>query len=375
MANHGFQNNTQKPFCNCSVSSSTRNQHLLPLQLFSRSGITVVFGMILCTAWRLFHIGHPCPSLLRPDICRIFQHIPSWKYNPTNDTRPTYFRESHTDSSHSPEMHVILCNSSHRHLSWIDSVCPSQGELFYLHWILQHWPALSFVDAHTIDDHLFRTYQEAATAMGLFADENKGIYALREAIKTLHTLQQLRILLVHLLVNDLLPTPINVWNDMHEHFALDFRLKNGGLIEIGVDCVLQELTTYLEEYGKWLANYELPEPDSCLWEVEHEMVHWGGNREMLAAWADRAYDMFNNEQKDIYEKVFMLSCTICHSWCLLMGKRDRVRCSWFVPSLTGFVQWDESRCWQSLLLLQPSFIWGVEQHTLPLRSTFLYGDS
>lgn len=195
------------------------------------------------------------------------------KYNPTNNTRPMYFRESHTDGSHSPEMHVILCNSSHWHLSQIDGVCPLQGELFYLHWILQHQPALSFEDAHTIDDHLFGTYQEAATAMGLFADENKGIYALREAIKTLHTPQQLWILLIHLLVNNLLPMPINVWNNMHEHFALNFTLQNSGLVEIGVYHALQELTTYLEEYGKQLADYGLSEPDSCLQEVEHEMVH------------------------------------------------------------------------------------------------------
>ena len=236
------------------------------------------------------------------------------KYNPTNNTRPT-FRESHADGSHSPEMHVILHNSSHRHLSQIGGVCPSQGELFYLCWILQHRPALSFEDACTVDDHLFRTYQEAATVMGLFVDENEGIYALREFIETLHTLWQLQILLVHLLVNDLLPTPINVWNDIHEHFALNFTLQNGGLVEIGVDRVLQELITYLEEYGKQLADYGLPEPDSHSQEVEHEMVCWGGNHEMLAAWADRAYNMFNNEQKDIYEDVIH---AVIHHMPLLM---------------------------------------------------------
>ena len=158
-----------------------------------------------------------------------------------------------------------------------------QGELFYLRQILQHQPALSFEDARTIDDHLFGTYQEVATAMGLFADQNEGIYALREAIETLCTPQQLWILLIHLLVNDLLPMPINIWSDMHEHFALDFTLQNGELVEIGVDRVLQELTTYLEEYRKRLADYGLPEPDSRLREVEHEMVRWGGNCEMLAA--------------------------------------------------------------------------------------------
>ena len=110
----------------------------------------------------------------------------------------------------------------------------------------------------------------------------KGIYALREAIETLHTPWQLQISLVHLLVNNLLPTPINIWNNMHEHFVLNSTLQNSKLVEIGVDCALQELTTYLEEYGKRLADYGLPEPDSCSQEVEHEMVCWGGNCEMLA---------------------------------------------------------------------------------------------
>lgn len=245
------------------------------------------------------------------------------KYNPANNTRSTYFRESHAEDSRSPEMHVILRNASHRHLSRIDGVRPSQGELFYLRRILQHRSALSFEDARTVGERIFETYQEAATEMGLFADENEGIYALKEAIETLRTPRQLRILLVHLLVNDLLPTPINAWNDMHEHLALDFTLRNGGLVEIGVDHALQELATYLEEYGKRLSDYGLPEPESRSREVEHELVRWGGNREMLAARADRAYETFNDEQKEIYDEVIH---AVIHRMPLLMfidGKAGR----------------------------------------------------
>jgi hypothetical protein len=55
------------------------------------------------------------------------------------------------------------------------------------------------------------TFQEAATALGLFANEKEAEYALMEAIQTLKTPWKLHLLFVHLLVNDYIPTPLAHW--------------------------------------------------------------------------------------------------------------------------------------------------------------------
>ncbi|KIM65721.1 hypothetical protein SCLCIDRAFT_22599 [Scleroderma citrinum Foug A] len=57
-----------------------------------------------------------------------------------------YFCEHASDSHDAPLMHVVQRDITHLHLSCIDAIRPSQGELFYLHAILQSWSALSFID-------------------------------------------------------------------------------------------------------------------------------------------------------------------------------------------------------------------------------------
>ena len=67
-------------------------------------------------------------------------------------------------------MHVVQRDVTHPHLSQINPVCPSQGELFYLRAILQFRPALSFLDARTVNGQIYETFQEVAIALGCFAD-------------------------------------------------------------------------------------------------------------------------------------------------------------------------------------------------------------
>ena len=224
------------------------------------------------------------------------------KYDITQAHRPNYYIEQpHADNS--PSMHVILRSLSLPHIGRIRDVRPSEGDVFYLHALLQHRPASSYVDARTVDGVEFPSYQEAATELGLFANENESEYALMEAIQSLKTPRQLRLLFVHLLVNDCVPTPHAHWEIFQENFALDYTLQNNNSLDIGMDHALQEIGQCLEEYGKTLSDYGLPEPMSYGREVEHELAKWSSDRDGLSLRADAAARTFNPEQRFIYDQI------------------------------------------------------------------------
>jgi hypothetical protein len=77
--------------------------------------------------------------------------------------------------------------------------------------------------------------------MGLFATQKEAEYALLEGIQTLRTPRQLRILFVHLLVNDCVPTPIFLWDSLAEHLSFDHTLHHGSVQEIGINEALCEI--------------------------------------------------------------------------------------------------------------------------------------
>jgi PIF1-like helicase len=202
-----------------------------------------------------------------------------------------------------PPMQVILRTDVHRHLGRIHDIPPSRGEVFYLRALLQHRPARSFEDVRTVDGTIYDSYQEAAVELGLFANEREAEYALFEGIRNLKTPHQLRLLFVHLLVNDCVPTPMMLWDKIAHHLALDYTLRNNNMPTIGVEHTLCRLGECLEEYGKTLSDYGLPEPISYGREVEHELARWNVNPTALATEADATYDIFNTEQRIIYDTI------------------------------------------------------------------------
>ena len=124
-----------------------------------------------------------------------------------------------------------------------------------------------------------------------------------EAIQSLKTPRQLRLLFVHLLVNDCVPTPLGHWETFQESFALDYTLRNNNTLDLGLDHALQEIGQCLEEYGKTLSDYSLPEPMSYGREVEHELAKWASDREGLSIHADATANSFNPEQRYIYDQI------------------------------------------------------------------------
>jgi len=200
-------------------------------------------------------------------------------------------------------MHVIQQDHSRSHLTRIQPVRPSQGHLFYLCTILQNRPALSFEDARTVDGMVKPTYQDAAMAMGLFADRNEAQLAMEEAVLTLKTPRQLRLLFVHLLVNDCVPTPLLLWQTFHSAMATDFRLQSGNNTEMADSRALDNIHALLAEYGRSPSDYGLPVPSTHSSEVLHEIIRWGFQTSHLEEEATLARERMTPEQSAIFDAI------------------------------------------------------------------------
>ena len=225
------------------------------------------------------------------------------RYEIRNISNPRYYDESPANPSTNPRMHVVQRDPMHAHLSRVDTIRPSQGELFYLRAILQSRPALSFINTRTVNGVIHQTFQEAAIALGLFADQNEAQYAIDEALATLATPRQLRLLFIHLLVNDCVPTPIDIWTKYQQHMVCDFTLQLGFNTDLALNRALEDLNRTLEEHGKSLSFYGLPDPITFSAEVEHELERWGRDHIGLRNRVATAIAIMTDEQHFIYNRI------------------------------------------------------------------------
>jgi hypothetical protein len=224
------------------------------------------------------------------------------KYDPTNNGRESFFLEE-SPPNHAAPMHVIQRQPDRPHITRIQAVHLSQGDVFYLRALLQNRPANSFLDIRTIAGVVYGTYQEAALALGLFATDNEAEYSMMEAVAALRTPRQMRILFIHLLTNECVPTPIRLWERFQEELSQDFILEYHGHVELGVSAALAELGQYLDEFGKTLDQYGLPQPISRSNEVTHELQRWSAQGVHLMTRAINSAILFNPEQDHIYSQI------------------------------------------------------------------------
>ena len=225
------------------------------------------------------------------------------RFDIRNASNPRYYDESPPTSSVNSRMHVVQRDAMHTHLSRVNTIRPSQGELFYLRTILQSRAISSFLDARTVNGVIHETFQEAAIALGLFADQNETQYAMDEAIATLATPRQLRQLFVHLLVNDCVIAPIDIWTKYQQHMAHNFALQLGLNTDLALNRTLEDLNKSLEEHGKLLSSYGLPDPISFTTEVQHELERWGHNPMNLCNRVATAIATMTHEQHFIYNRI------------------------------------------------------------------------
>ncbi len=225
------------------------------------------------------------------------------KYDASKATQAHYYLERDPGDGIT-RMHVIRRQASNHHVCRLQPARPSEGERFYLRAILQHRAVMSFEDAYTVDGTRYETFQDAANALGLFADDDEGELALLEAITTLRTPKQLRVLFVHLLVNECITLPRALWETHQVALSRDLiLLHHNGVEELGIQDALEDLGRMLEEYGKSLSHYGLPEPTVHTAEVQHELQRWHPLRQSMREQADAAMAQLNHEQRAIADVI------------------------------------------------------------------------
>ena len=182
----------------------------------------------------------------------------------------------------------------------IHSIPPRIGELFYVRVLLLHRPASSFEDLRTIHGRVYATYQEAATALGLFEDESEAVRAMREAVAAYSRPGQLRFLFAHLLLD--LPTPaITLWETFREHLSADFALDHNE--DEANRLTLQAISRYLRSQGASLSQFGLPEPVAVDREINMELDAFLGRHQTLLQQSQESYEMMNPEQRSVFDRV------------------------------------------------------------------------
>jgi hypothetical protein len=99
------------------------------------------------------------------------------------------------------------------------------GEKWYLRLILYKQPVISFIDARTVDEITFQTFQEAALARKLVEDENEAAMSFQWA--TLHSSPPELRTLFAIMTSQGFPT-VKIYNDpelrmkLMEDYFIDF---------------------------------------------------------------------------------------------------------------------------------------------------------
>ncbi|KIY51825.1 hypothetical protein FISHEDRAFT_12425, partial [Fistulina hepatica ATCC 64428] len=109
------------------------------------------------------------------------------KFDATSPAKANHFLEQNSDSTSSHPMHVILRAASACHTTRLHSLLKPHSEAFYVRTLLLHRPARSFSQLRTVDGVEYLSFQEAAYALHLFADENEAQHAMNEAVESLRT--------------------------------------------------------------------------------------------------------------------------------------------------------------------------------------------
>jgi hypothetical protein len=170
---------------------------------------------------------------------------------------------------------------------------------------------------------VYPSFQAACVALGLFADRNEAQVCMQEAVDTLRTPQQLRILFVHLLTNSCIGAPLQFWIEFRQKISEDFILDAADDTEQGYNQALRVLGSSLQSHGKLLGDYGLPQPIADENEVERELRHWSQQTTALQQQVHLGLSMFNDEQRDIF---LQIQYAILHNEPLLMfidGKAGR----------------------------------------------------
>jgi hypothetical protein len=172
------------------------------------------------------------------------------------------------------------------------------GECFYLHALLLHKPALSFLDLHTIKGHTFDSFHEAACDIGLFKNQNEGCLALQKAIESLRTPSQLRFLFSEIILEGY--TAMLLWLEFQEMLSIA-HIQRLGNHHNGYEFSLQIIDDLLSHSRKHLADFSLPSPPRHSIEVYNKQTYLQNNHAVFEAQSNNMGEQLNAEQQQILQ--------------------------------------------------------------------------
>ena len=195
-------------------------------------------------------------------------------------------------------------------------------EKFYLRMLLHNVKGpKSFEDLKTVNGIVCETYQEACILRGLLEDDSQIEATFEEAQSITTNCDRLRHIFVTLLVHAKPAKPKALWKKFKKALADDYihklRLKcqeeekefNESQIPENIyNTVLLHLKSLLEEHGKVLKDFKLPEPEGVL---EDEREPLAIREEMdyahdeLALEAAEEEDELNEGQRKFYDEIIM----------------------------------------------------------------------
>ena len=143
------------------------------------------------------------------------------------------------------------------------------------------------------------TFQQACLALEIFAQEDEAHHCIVEAITSLCTPRQIRVLFAHLLTNECINGPRQLWDRFHLDLCKDFWVDNGGDLPDALNSGLNDIGQLLEEFGKTLDDFGLPQPMSHADEVSHELSRWNAQSPYLLRRSIEAFSHFTSEQHRI----------------------------------------------------------------------------
>ncbi len=211
------------------IHLSTNNYHRRYTDSNSMSMLEHYFSRPHCTFEHNGQQKH-FDDLLYAEYFRLFR---LQKTDHSKNGHPRYFMEVPIRTQSEP-MQVVQRVEHRQHLCRLNSLRPSQGELFYFRAILQIKPARSFSHALQHEGRIFPDFQSLATALGIFANEKEAFYAMREAVTEMKTPHELRLLFIHLLINECITCPRDVWDTFQADLIFDYKVRYNGNEEIAM---------------------------------------------------------------------------------------------------------------------------------------------
>ena len=187
----------------------------------------------------------------------------------------------------------------------LHSANPSEGERYYLYLLLLHVKGpLSFDDLRGGTHKSGRRFQHECVARGLLASDDEYVRTLQDASVDRRP-SQLRLLFAHLLLHCDLRDSRALWEHFQEELTEDYRRTMTG--EAATAAALIHVRGVLQQQGKELADYHLPEPGDFVFSAADTNLHvhrekdYDRQEQRLSANTQR--DTMYDEQAAAYDEI------------------------------------------------------------------------